>query len=55
MNALEVGSSHVDDLAARVTLGVSEALAVLTSLEIRGLVTQLPGKNFRRSEASRLQ
>lgn len=40
---------HVDDLAS--TLGGEPALtlAVLTSLEIRGLVRQEPGKHFRRA------
>jgi DNA processing protein len=50
MDLLGEGLGHVDELARR--LGANNAasvLAVLTSLEIRGLVTQEPGKIFRRS------
>jgi len=39
----------VDDLGRRLSLGAAEVLAVLTSLEIRGLVSQEPGKIFRRA------
>ncbi|MBI4503081.1 MAG: DNA-protecting protein DprA [Gemmatimonadetes bacterium] len=52
LDALSVEAEHVDDLAARLKMGASEVLAVLTSLEIRGLVTQLPGKTFRRADGS---
>jgi DNA processing protein len=52
MDLLGEGLGHVDEIARR--LGANNAasvLAVLTSLEIRGLVTQEPGKIFRRSTA----
>jgi len=49
LDALENGCEHVDDIAGRLTSSAPEALAALTSLEIRGLVAQLPGKFFRRS------
>ncbi len=39
---------HIDQIASRVGQPQSELLAVLTSLEIRGLVSQEPGKMFRR-------
>jgi DNA processing protein len=50
MDLLGEGLGHVDEIARR--LGANNAagvLAVLTSLEIRGLVAQEPGKIFRRS------
>jgi DNA processing protein len=47
LDILGLGLEYVDDVAARSSRGVGEALAVLTSLEIRGLVTQEPGKVFR--------
>ncbi|MCH8936106.1 MAG: hypothetical protein IIB90_10295, partial [Gemmatimonadetes bacterium] len=37
----------VDDFTARLACAPAESLAVLTSLEIRGLVAQGPGKVFR--------
>ncbi len=40
---------HVDQLAAALNTGTPDTLAVLTSLEIRGLVAQSPGKRFRRA------
>ncbi len=42
---------HVDELADRAerTLSVSEILAILLQLELKGLVHQAPGKYFRRS------
>ena len=46
LDAMALGVEHVDDLAQRLELAVAEVLAVLTSLEIRGLVTQEPGKIF---------
>jgi DNA processing protein len=38
---------HVDRLAERAGLAPGTLLAALSSLEIKGLVTQLPGKQFR--------
>ena len=52
LDAVSAEAEHVDDLAARVGVGASEVLAMLTSLEIRGLVTQLPGKIFRRADGA---
>lgn len=49
LDLVAMGVEHVDDLARRLDEGVADALAVLTSLEIRGLVTQEPGKVFRRA------
>lgn len=43
------GDRHIDEIAGDLACGVAEALAVLTSLEIRGLVTQRPGKIFHRA------
>jgi DNA processing protein len=48
LDLLAVGAEHVDALAARLGRPAAETLAVLTSLEIRGLVGQAPGKIFSR-------
>jgi DNA processing protein len=47
LDILALGSEHVDDVATRLGQPAAETLAVLTSLEIRGLVGQDPGKLFR--------
>ena len=47
LEALNDGAALVDDVTARLACPAAEALAVLTSLEIRGLVAQEPGKIFR--------
>jgi len=47
LDILGLGIEQIDEVAARAKRDVGEALAVLTSLEIRGLVTQEPGKVFR--------
>jgi DNA processing protein len=41
------GGEHVDRLAERCGLAPAPLLAALSSLELKGLVTQLPGKRFR--------
>lgn len=38
--------THVDDLAVRSAIDPGLLLAALSSLELQGLVTQLPGKHF---------
>ena len=55
LDLLALGDEHVDDLAFRVATPPAEVLAALTSLEIRGLVTQLPGKVFRRINTLEIQ
>jgi len=50
LDALALGDAHVDELAIRIAAPSWEALAALTSLEIRGLVAQRPGKIFCRVE-----
>jgi DNA processing protein len=47
LDILDLGVDQVDDVAHRVGKPASHALAVLTSLEIRGIVVQEPGKVFR--------
>ena len=47
LEALGDGAELVDEVTARLACPAAEALAVLTSLEIRGLVAQQPGKVFR--------
>lgn len=49
LDILGLGIDQVDDVAHRFGKHTSDALAVLTSLEIRGLVSQEPGKVFRSS------
>ena len=47
LDILGLGVEQIDEVAERSGRAVADALAVLTSLEIRGLVTQEPGKLFR--------
>lgn len=49
LDILALGSEQVDEVASRLGQPAAETLAVLTSLEIRGLVEQEPGKMFRLS------
>ncbi len=51
LDQLEDGGRHVDDLQQAIGGRPGNLLAVLTSLEIRGLVVQDPGKVFRRETA----
>jgi DNA processing protein len=53
LGALNPSPRHVDDLAASLGLDTAETLALLTSLEIRGLAEHAPGKFF--STASALE
>jgi DNA processing protein len=46
--SLEDAPVHVDDLMLRTGLAAARVLEVLLSLELRGLVQQLPGKRFSR-------
>lgn len=45
--AIEAGIGQVDDLAAHLECPVEEALSLLTSLELKGAVSQDSGKIFR--------
>ena len=49
LDVLAGGEEHVDTLASRLGRPAAETLALLTSLEIRGLVGQAPGKMFSRA------
>ena len=49
LDLLATGEEHVDALSVRLGRPAAETLAVLTSLEIRGLVDQAPGKFFSRT------
>jgi DNA processing protein len=40
--------AHIDDLMDQSGLSISELLALLLNLEIKGLITQSPGKYFQR-------
>lgn len=46
-DALRADPVHVDALAARTRLDAGTLLAALSSLELKGLAVQLPGKHFR--------
>ena len=49
LDGLESGPAHVEQLATLVGMGVSEALALLTELEVNGWVEQRPGLRFERA------
>jgi DNA processing protein len=44
------GEQHVDVLAGQLGLAAGETLAVLTNLELRGLVLRKPGPSFRKTD-----
>jgi predicted Rossmann fold nucleotide-binding protein DprA/Smf involved in DNA uptake len=46
---LDTGLVHIDELAARSGRPVSGLLALLSGLEIAGVVEQRPGRHFRRA------
>lgn len=41
--------THIDELVEAATASVSEILAILLNLELKGLIHQVPGKYFQRS------
>ena len=45
-DALEVPSSHIDTLVRTTQLPISKVSSVLLMLELKGIVQQLPGKQF---------
>jgi len=46
MERLEYGPVHVDEIAEHLKMPVNETLAILLSLELKGVVRQTPGKIF---------
>jgi len=46
LGALGPYSVHIDDLARQLTLDIGKLAAVLLQLELKGVVTQTPGKMF---------
>jgi DNA processing protein len=50
---LDDTATHVDQLMLRTSLPAARVLEVLLSLELRGLVQQLPGKRFARLSSGR--
>ncbi len=51
LDVLAMGDENADEIASRLGASAAEMAAVLTGLEIRGLVLQEPGKLFRRATA----
>jgi len=49
LSELAAETLNVDQLALRTGLPVAEALALLTAMELRGAVRQMPGMRFRRA------
>ena len=41
-----VTATHVDDIAAKTQMTISEVLSKITILELKGLVRQMQGKSF---------
>lgn len=48
-DTFEFDFQHIDKIAATTGLSVQDCLTNLLLLEMKGLVTQLPGKNFRKT------
>lgn len=48
-DALDSGPLHIDDLVKVVQTATAQLLSAVTSLEVRGLITQQPGKMFVRT------
>ena len=49
VNALALDNlTHIDEIAGKTNMNVSRLLSILLSLELRGLVSQFPGKYFQR-------
>ena len=47
-NVIDDNPIHIDEIANRTTLSISDCLVNLLTLEFKGLIKQLPGKFFRR-------
>ncbi len=48
-NAIEVPSSHIDTIVRKTQLTIAQVSSVLLMLELKGIIQQLPGKQFARS------
>ena len=46
MKILDKVPKHIDEIAHEAHIPVQRAAALLLELELKGLVAQLPGKNF---------
>jgi len=55
LDLLDEGLGHIDELAERVEGGIGSILPAMTSLEIRGLVTQGPRMYFNRRRPGSLE
>ena len=49
--AIEVPSSHIDTIVRTTQLPISQVSSVLLMLELKGIVQQLPGKQFTKKES----
>ena len=48
-NALQEGERHLEELAKDTKIEIHKLNAVLTMLEVKGIVKQMPGKIFIRN------
>ncbi len=48
-NAIEVPSSHIDTIVRTTQLSIAQVSSVLLMLELKGIIQQLPGKQFAKS------
>ena len=48
-DAIEVPSSHIDTIVRATQLPISQVSSVLLMLELKGIIQQLPGKQFTKS------
>jgi DNA processing protein len=46
LRVLDKVPKHIDEIAQEANMPVQQAAAILLELELRGLVSQLPGKYF---------
>ena len=48
-NALQEGERHLEELSKETKMDINKLNAVLTMLEVKGIVKQMPGKIFIRN------
>ena len=50
LNAIETPSSHIDTIVRTTRLPIAKVSSLLSVLELKGIVEQMPGKQFRKVE-----